>query len=235
MKHISHWKSLVGGLLILGSLDSAEAQPHLILQSNHMVVAGGYIKIPGGQITVESGATMTLREPSTTMAASVQIDAGGFVHGCGVLLADVINYGLLAADCGTGTSLTLLGSVTNHGTARASHDSALISSSAPFTNHGTLDFLTGVETLPAMLVNNGTIYQLSTAPAVGMTFEGADVSLTLTVPDGHSYQFQASPDLAADNWINIGSPQVGNNGTLTSTHPNGGTFDRFFYRYIIAD
>lgn len=235
MKHIAYWKSLFVGPFFLATLSSSKAQPHLILQSNHMVVAGGYLNVPGGQIRVQSGATMTLHESSTTVADSVQIDAGGFVHGCGTLMADVLNYGLLAADCGTGTGLTLIGNVTNHRTIRASHDSALIANSGAFTNHGTLDLLTGVSSLPSMLINDGLIYTATSPPVPDFSFEDDDVALVLSAPSGHSYQLQGRFDLTSGIWDDIGAAQMGNDGSLIFVHTDGRTFDRYFYRYQITD
>ncbi|MDZ4288031.1 MAG: hypothetical protein U0984_08735 [Prosthecobacter sp.] len=235
MKHNTRWKFPLIGLLFLGALGSSEAQPYLDLQSNHMVVAGGVLKIPGGQITVKSGATMTLHGPSTTIADLLRINAGGLVRGSGILMADVLNYGLLAADVGPGTSLILTGTVTNHGTIRASRGSALVANTAPFNNLGTLDLLTGVEALPALMANSGIIYLLSSAPPLGLTIDGGDSHLSLSAPAGHSYQFQASPDLAAGSWFNLGAPQSGNDGLLTTVHPGSFSFGRFFYRYTIAD
>lgn len=230
------WKhGFIGGLVLGALIISATAQPQLVVQSNHLVITGGVLNVPDGVITVKSGATLTMHQPATVVTGTLQIDTTGLVQGCGTLMAAVLNHGMLVANCGADSSLTITGSITNHGTIRASHGSALIANEAPFLNDGTLDLLTGVNALPAMLTNNGLIQTIGLLSSANMTFDGTDVSLRLNAPAGHTYQLQARADLTTGDWLNIGTPQSGNNGTLLFTHPDGATFARYFYRYVVGD
>lgn len=226
-------KSVFIAVLLALVAGSAQAQKSLVIQSDHLVVSGGFMKVPAGKITVKSGATLSLHEPSITLGGLLQIHADGTVRGCGTLLIDVLNYGLIAANCGTGTTLTLGGAVTNHGTVRASHGSAL--DAASFVNHGTLDLMTGVNSLPDLLSGNGLVYTADSPPRAQILLTGDDVMINLPAPSGHTYQLQTCPDLNPENWFNFGPPQAGSDGVLFFIHTGGALLERHFYRCVITD
>ena len=133
--------------------------------------------------------------------------------------------------CGAGT-LSTTGDVVNNGTMRLS-GGAVLNATGSFVNNGVLDLLTGAQTLPANLVNNGVIVDSSSLQMAGVSKTGNTVTVSVQTYAGHTYQLQRADSLSAPAWTNIGSAQ-GGNGTLRALIDSAATGTQRFYRVVVT-
>lgn len=131
----------------------------------------------------------------------------------------------------TAGSLTS-GNVLNTGTMRLTGAAAL-SVSGTFTNTGTLDILTWRGTLPADLVNKGTILDRSLLVISSFGVSATNFTATMQGYAGHTYQLQYRDDLASGAWQNGGSPVAGAGAPITFRHAGGAIAARRFYRVLV--
>ena len=128
----------------------------------------------------------------------------------------VINYGPGTSSTGEVTTATSgvesTGDLVNDGTMRLTGD-ATLDVSGDFTNNGILDVITWSGTLPAGLVNNGTILDRSDV-TISASHSGGMVHLNVPGFAGHAYQLQSSGTLEPEVWGDVGSPVAGTGGTI---------------------
>jgi hypothetical protein len=76
--------------------------------------------------------------------------------------------------------------------------------------------MTWTGSLPAGLVNNGTVLDRSVVKIDSVSVQSGVLSVTFTAYAGHTYQLQATDNLAAGTvWENIGGPVVGTGAPVT--------------------
>ncbi|MEO5917331.1 MAG: autotransporter-associated beta strand repeat-containing protein [Luteolibacter sp.] len=181
-----------------------------------------------GTTEVLAGAIIQLGNTLTT--EEMIVAAGGQLTGVGTVAGDLTNNGTV--NC-TGP-LTVTGDVTNNGLMRLTGGAALNANGA-FINNGTLDLLTGGQSLPANFVNHGVVLDSSLVRCTSASRSGVTFTATIQGYPGHVYQFQRANSLSPANWINVGSPQspATNNQTLTFTDPSA-TGTQCFYRITLT-
>jgi rhamnogalacturonan endolyase len=128
-------------------------------------------------------------------------------------------------------SLSVNGPITNIGTVRLK-GSGTLQTTGTFTNYGVVDVITGSQGLPANFVNQGIVVNLSAAEAQQIATSSTGQQLSIYAYAGHNYQLQRSAAFTSGSgtWVNVGSAQAGNNGTLTfsdSAAPGKAGFYRF--------
>ncbi len=200
------------------------------------VAAGATLDVPGGGIAgglcvLEPGALLRLSAGTLTFS-EVDVAAGAAVTGGGTIDGDLNNAGTVTVD-GTGAQLAVTGNVTNSGTLRLTGGAALQAGGGTFTNTGVLDLLTGMQGLPAGLINRGTVIYAGGLRVLAVTRSGAALTVSVQSYAGHSYQLQRSGTLAAGSWINIGAAQAGTGGLLTFTDPAAPGAQQF-YRLAVS-
>ena len=195
------------------------------------LVSAGTLQVSGSLTTTNFlivSNTATLDLPGTVTANTVQINAGGALTGCGAINGNLVNHGTVLSDCG-GT-LEITGNVTNNGAMQFLNGSSL-AVTGTFVNNGLLDLLTGVPTLPANFINNGTVLLATNLVVTSATKTGGTFTLIIQGYDGHTYQLQRSATLTGANWQNIGPSQDGSGAPLTFTDTTGS--NQNFYRVAI--
>lgn len=170
-----------GTLRLTGTLTNPAANPLEIRDSATLDLAGGTVNVP------------------------LHIADGGTLSGHGTLAASLTNDGTLTAD-GAGT-LTITGSVTNNGTAIFTRAAAL-AVTGTFTNNGLLDLLTGAQTLPANLVNNGVVLDRGLVKVASAVKSGGTFTVKIDSFAAHTYQLQRA-DSPGGAWSHIGGAQPG--------------------------
>jgi autotransporter-associated beta strand protein len=184
----------------------------------------------GGAFEVKQGATLNLAGGSIA-TPSLTIDPGASCTAYGTIATTtLINNGSFGA--GAGHTLTISGNAVNNGIMSFTGGASL-SISGTFTNNGILDLLTGSQTLPANLVNYGTIINSTSVKVLTMTKSGAAMSVTIQSYSGHTYTLQSSNSISNPSWQQV-TAQAGNGSTLTLTDPTGATGTAKFYRVSIA-
>jgi hypothetical protein len=195
-------------------------------------VAAGTLLISGNITTTNFiivSNTATLDLPGTITANTVQINSGGTLTGCGAINGNLLNNGTVFADCGA--PLEISGNVTNNGTMQFLNGSGL-AVAGTFVNNGLLDLLTGLQSLPANFINNGTVLLAANIVVSSAAKSGDTFTLTIQGYDGHTYQLQRSPTLNSANWQNVGPTQDGVGATLAFTDTPGGSQN--FYRILVS-
>jgi pectate lyase len=128
--------------------------------------------------------------------------------------------------------LEVASNLVNYGTLRLKGAAGLVVGGT-FTNNGLVDVMTWSGTLPAGIVNHGTVLDRSLIRATSAKANGADLEVTIQGYTGHGYQLQYRDDLVSGAWADIGSPGAGTNAPLTLTHTGGSTASRRFYRVAV--
>jgi hypothetical protein len=164
----------------------------------------------------------------TSQVARVRF--GGLLHGCGILVANLINDGTVVLDCPS-SGLQVTGNVTNNGRMRLINGNAL-SASGTFTNNGILDLITGAQALPANFVNNGTVLYSSSVLAVSPASVGGIFEVSIDSQPGHNYQLQRA-DGPSGPWSDTGAAQAGSAGRLAFTDPSSSPDEHHFYRFMV--
>lgn len=124
----------------------------------------------------------------TLRSDAVNLSSGTTLTGSGTIDGDLNVSANSIVTCGAGT-LTTTGDVVNNGTIRIS-GGAVLNATGSFVNNGVLDLLTGAQTLPANLVNNGVIIDSSSLGQVQATKSGTTFTVSVQTSAGHTYQFQ---------------------------------------------
>jgi len=187
----------------------------------------------GGTAGVEvfSNATLQLNGGAITNGA-VQIDAGGALGGYGSVTVPVVNNGTILATNGT---LRLTGNVTNYGTVRLTGGALLAATNGTFVNNGVLDILTGNQTLPAHLLNNGVVLTAQQARVAWAAKLGNAFQLGVQGYPGHNYSLlRATNPAPGTNWVLVGFAQAGTGGALTFTDPGTGSNSAAYYRIKVT-
>ena len=205
----------------------------LVVSGGEMQVAGGFLVTSGQVGRVQSGAQMKLEDGSTIRAALLHIQNNGVVRGCGTIEAAVQNEGDLVADCGTGTSLVLIGGVTNQAAVRVRAGTALETGSHPFVNEGLLDTMTAAGALPSGLTGGGAVYTTQSAPPLEIEVNNATASFSFLALALHQYELQQASVLQPADWVSIGGPLTGLDQVLQVPHSIGATTNRTYFRYRI--
>lgn len=166
-----------------------------------------------GILRLTNNATLNITNGWLDVATRLEIGTGctNSVSAAGTLIAsNLLNKGLLRL---TGTAgLTVTGT---------------------FTNTGTLDVMTWGGTLPAGLVNIGTILPRSIITVTNATRSGTNMQTTIQGYVGHTYQLQYRSNLVNGTWQNIGSSVAGGNNPITFTHTNAASGAQGFYRVAV--
>ena len=129
-------------------------------------------------------------------------------------------------------SLSVNGPVTNYGTVQLI-GGGTIQPAGTFTNYGVVDTINGTHGLPANILNEGIVVDLGTAQAKRIALTGTARQISIFSYSGHTYQLQRSTALPSNFWVNVGSPQAGDDAILNftdSSAPEG----RGFYRFVIS-
>lgn len=131
----------------------------------------------------------------------------------------------------TAGSLTA-SNVINAGTLRLTGTAGL-NVSGTFTNTGTLDVMTWRGSLPAGLVNLGTILDRSLIVMTAYGSSGTNFTATIQGYTGHNYQLQYRDLLTSGTWQDIGSPVVGANAPIIFAHTNGASGQQRYYQISV--
>jgi hypothetical protein len=140
----------------------------------------------------------------------------------------------IAANCTVTASagLRVTNSLVNRGTLRLTGNASL-SVGGTFTNTGTLDVMTWSGTLPAGLVNTGTILDRSLIVMSAYGLSGTNFTATIQGYAGHNYQLQYRDDLASGAWQNVGAAVPGASAPIVFGHPGGGVGPQRYYRVAV--
>jgi hypothetical protein len=130
-------------------------------------------------------------------------------------------------------SLRVTNSLVNRGTLRLTGSASLFVGGS-FTNTGTLDIMTWSGTLPAGLVNTGTILDRSSITISSSGVSGTNFTATIQGYPGHDYRLQYRDDLASGSWQNVGSSVAGAGVPINFTHSGGGAGQQRFYRVAVS-
>ncbi|MGC3991192.1 MAG: polysaccharide lyase family protein [Chthoniobacteraceae bacterium] len=212
-----------GTLNITGSLSGT---------SGIAVANGGTLAIVGtvsSSVSMSSGGTITLAGGTLTVS-TLTIPSGGTLNGYGTITGNLSNAGTVS--CGTGSNLIVNGSITNTGFMQFTAGSGL-QCSGTFTNSGILDVITGLQTLPANFVNNGTVYDSSSVKVQQIDRAGSIIQFTIMALQGHNYQLQRTSSLASPTWVNVGSAAAGGNSAISLTDSSA-TDTQYFYRIVVT-
>ncbi|MGC3960945.1 MAG: hypothetical protein QM813_24320 [Verrucomicrobiota bacterium] len=120
----------------------------------------------------------------------------------------------------------------NTGTLRLTGNAGL-NISGTFTNTGTLDVMTWNGTLPAGLVNLGTVLDRNLIVITSYGLSGANFTATIQGYVGHTYQLQYRDDFTNGTWQNVGGPVNGAGIPMNFTHPSGATAPQRLYRIAV--
>jgi autotransporter-associated beta strand protein len=207
------------------------------IHSGTTSVSGGTLALTGSitnnsSAEIANTATLNLNSGTLTMS-TVHIASGGTLTGCGTINASLVNDGTIASGCGSPGKLVVNGNITNNGFMQFTAGTGL-QNTGTFTNNGTLDLITGVQSLPANFVNNGTVFDSSSVKISQITSVGADIRIFINSVPGHSYQLQRRTSLTTGTWTNVGSPLPGNGSILTLAEVGGASGSQGFYRVLVS-
>ena len=168
----------------------------------------------------------------TLRSDAVNLSSGTTLTGSGTIDGDLnVSTGAIVT-CGAGT-LTTTGDVVNNGTMRLS-GGAVLNATGSFVNNGVLDLLTGAQTLPANLVNNGVIVDSSSLQMTGVSKTGNTVTVTVKTFAGHVYQLQRADSLLAPAWTNIAGQAFTGSGAAHDFTDTAATGAQRFYRVVVT-
>jgi hypothetical protein len=155
---------------------------------------------------------------------------------------DLTNSGTI--EVGTHSTLTANGNVLNNGlfvffaggqiVLPSGGHSYQVNTTTSFINNGTLDIINDAAfVFPAGFVNQGTIVDSSVVKARTISRSGTVTTLTIDSYSGHTYRLQISSSLAANSFIDIGSPLQGSTGTVLTFIDPGTSGAVGFYRIVV--
>lgn len=213
----------------------------------NLLVTGGYLVVHNsslnvaGTLTVEDSAVLKLSSnyfdqlEAVIIAGSVHIMPGGSMIGCGKIHADVLNDGMVLADCGNGTRISLDGTVVNNGEIHVLHGSEYTTGQNDFINIGLLDLISSPSPIPSNLTGNGSVVTSSTLPQICISIlPDKTVILNYQKYAGHKYRVEKSDSLSG-NWtpIFISSEQEITTGQKIIKLSGEANSMQMFYRYIV--
>jgi hypothetical protein len=168
--------------------------------------------------------------------ASVVIDAVGQHAGTLKLLSGAtlnITNGWLKAnslDIGAGCALN----VASGGVLRLTGSGSIVlGPGATFTNAGMLDVISWNGTLPAGLVNTGTVLDRSSIRVDSARVNGQAFEVSLQGFRGHSYQLQVRDEPSIGAWQNVGVRVYGPDSLITLTDAGGVGGLQKYYRVAV--
>jgi pectate lyase len=167
-----------------------------------------------GILRLRDGATLNLTAGWLKVAHTLEIGAG------------------CTAAVNSSASLAAATNLVNQGTLRLT-GSASLTAGGSFTNYGLLDILTWAGSLPAGLVNYGTILDRSAIRVTEARAAGPDFEATIQGYAAHGYQLQYRDDLSSGSWENIGARIPGTNAPITLIHAGGAASSQRFYRVMV--
>jgi len=130
-------------------------------------------------------------------------------------------------------SLRVTNSLVNRGSLRLTGNASLFAGGS-FTNTGTLDIMTWSGTLPARLVNTGTILHRSLIAIGSFGVSGTNFTATIQGYPGHYYQLQYRDELTSGSWQNVGLSVADAGVPINFTHNGGGSGQQRFYRVAVS-
>lgn len=203
--------------------------------SGATLVQAGTLGISGANLassSVEVASNATLQLVGGVLAGGrLQVDAGGSLSGYGAVSNLVVNDGTIFA---TNAGVVFTGIVTNNGTMRFSGGAWLGASNSLFINNGVLDLMTGAQTLPAHLVNHGTVLLRPAIQIKQASVTGGDFHASIQGYSGHEYQLQRAATPAPEAvWSAVGNPQTGAGGLLNFTDFSAVAAGQAFYRILV--
>lgn len=224
---------------LLTSLSVAHANgvsdDKLIIHDTGRLIVNSELTVTGGDVLIKNGGVMEVNTGSTTTATNLEIQFGGLLTGCGTIIANVINDGMIVAECGPGTFLVIDGNLTIGATGTTEISSGTeLQVSGDLVNNGLLDTRGGSLTAGGF-TNNGTyLFDGSGfSTDIDLTFFGIvgnDFKVTASTLSGKSYVLEVSTTLEPNSWTLVGFPQSGTDGPLDFIHLGGGTATKAFYR-----
>jgi fibronectin-binding autotransporter adhesin len=223
-----------GGIIKSGS--GALTLSGALSYSGSTQVNAGTLSLSGnlagaGPVNVANGACLNLSGGVVT-ASTLQVLTGGTLNGSGTVNAPLVNYGTVAAT-GTASTLKFSGNVVNYGTFILTGGAAL-QATGGFVNNGLLDVMTGAQTLPSNLVNNGIVLDVSAVKLHSVSYTTGTFSVGIQSYTGHTYQLQYAATLAPSSWSNLGAPAAGTGGVLSFTDTSSGASAKAgFYRILV--
>ena len=218
-------KSGTGTLTLSGALTYSGTTQ---VDAGVLCVAGSLLS--SGPLNILNGAVLNLAA-GIVSSGTVQILAGGTLNGSGIVNAPVINNGT-AASSGSGQTLAFNGSVVNNGTFIFTGGASL-QAAGKFVNNGLLDVMTGVQTLPAGLLNNGIVLDASAVKVNSTSYASGTFTVSIQSYAGHTYQLQFSLNPGSGTWINLGPPASGTGGLLSFPDSPGSSESAGFYRVLV--
>ncbi len=185
-----------------------------------------------GATNVETGATLRFSEGSGLDTDALNIAAGATLLATEDvdIIGDFNNDGTATFTAGY---IVITGTTVNNGTMRL-QSGAVLSSGDAFVNNGVLDLLTGGQTLPANLENNGVIIDSSSLRMTSAAKAGNTVTVTAQTYAGHIYQLQRADSLTAPVWGDIAGQTFAGNGTPHVFTDSAATGTQRFYRIRVT-
>jgi hypothetical protein len=200
-------------------------------------VTGVPVNISGiGNLPTSSPWQPSRYDTAVISNASVVIDAVGQHAGTLALQSDAtlgITSGWLKANSlniGAGCALNVMPG----GALRlAGVGSIILGAGATFTNAGVLDVISWNGTLPAELVNSGTILDRSSIRIHSSNFNGQDFEVSIQGHRGHGYLLQICDHPASGVWQDVGSRVCGADEPITLIDGGGASGQQRFYRVAV--
>lgn len=224
--------------LVSAALSSAG----LVVSDGNLVIAGSAQLVCQGQFTVAGSAVVSMAPNSEiTCDAPIVIDGGGKLEGSGTVDADIENNGEVAANGGSGTTLSLLGTTNNTGLMRANNQTGFSNPGTILNGDGTLVLIHTPSAPPANFDGRGEVITASSLPQLALRIGSSGdrrPSLDLRTYPGHNFVLERSFTLAAaDGWDLVSSLENNSNTTLTieDADVSANSDDKAFYRYRVID
>lgn len=238
---------VVADRLILNNANSTYRFAGGELQSGQTIYSNGQPFVVG---STSNAATLQLRGGIHSFAAGLHITTNAQLSGCGTIIGSVINDGMIALDCTTTFSNTVINNasivisngalvefaepVVNDGLINAIHGSAIFH--AGWTGSGTcLDADgdpdgDGFTNLQEEVAGTDPLNSASAPLIVSVVPKGDNLEVRMLSVAGRSYQLRRCSSLLLGDWEDIGDPLPGNNSELILTDPGGltGAASRFY-------
>lgn len=217
-------------LLAASPLCHADLADLLVIHDTGRLIVRSELTVNAGDVLIENGGVMEVHSGSVTTADTLEIQLGGLLTGCGTINANIINLGTIQSECGPATYLVVNGDLENGGTTKITNGTEL-QVSGTLTNNQLLDIRGGSMTT-GTFINNGIFLSDGSIDVdiVSADVVGSDFQVTAATMSSRSYVMEFSLTLLPGSWIQVGFSQVGIDGPLLFTHPNGATFGKAFYR-----
>jgi hypothetical protein len=180
--------------------------------SDGTVKSGQMLAINNSAFTVGDGlntANYIMQGGTHSFASGMVISSNSVLSGCGTVIGNVTNYGLIILT--NGCDMIFSNTVVNLGSILALN--------------GTIHF-------QSAFINNGTFFQ-NTARVTGLAFSGSDVTVQFSTVANYLHDVQARNDLATGSWTSLTNGPTGNGGVMTTLDSGGATNGQRFYRVLL--